>query len=261
MHAIRHNFWSDERYLTRARFGLELLPSLAEFDALGVITEKSATAPPGRMETPKTPDDASKFPNASPPSYPRSSPTTWTGNASTRRRVWTVYDERTRRIRRRCSTRWTSSARGRGRLASAGSTPRRNPSRRATCSATCSSRRKRQTPEMKTARTPGRAAAAPVSAPSVVDSERLAASRSGGLGRPNSVDYYDRRNSSLHEVFERGLGIPIALSIVYAGVGRRGGLDVRFMNVPGTSCAAFGASTPKDARRGAFAIRSTVDPV
>ena len=62
----------------------------------------------------------------------------------------------------------------------------------------------------------------------------LAASRSGGLGLTgNSVDYYDRRNSSLHEVFERGLGIPIALSIVYAGVGRRGGLDVRFMNVPG----------------------------
>ena len=40
MHAIRHNFWSDERYLTRARFGLELLPSLAEFDALGVITRE-----------------------------------------------------------------------------------------------------------------------------------------------------------------------------------------------------------------------------
>ena len=73
--------------------------------------EKSATAPPATSQTRKTPDDASKFPNASPPSYPRSSPTTWTGNASTRRRVWTVYDERTRRIRRRCSTRWTSSAR------------------------------------------------------------------------------------------------------------------------------------------------------
>ena len=87
----------------------------------------------------------------------------------------------------------------------------------------------------------------------------LAASRSGGLGLTgNSVDYYDRRNSSLHEVFER-LGIPIALSIVYAGVGRRGGLDVRFMNAGHFVCA------PADAEgrryRGAFAIRSTVDPV
>ena len=97
-HAIRHNFWSDERYLTRARFGLELLPSLAEFDAQ-VITREIGDGTAGDVaDAENTRRCASKFPNASPPSYPRSSPTTWTGNASTRRRVWTVYDERTRRI-------------------------------------------------------------------------------------------------------------------------------------------------------------------
>ena len=49
----------------------------------------------------------------------------------------------------------------------------------------------------------------------------------------NVSDYYDPRNSMLHQVLGRGLGIPITLSIVYMEVGRRAGLWVEGVGLPG----------------------------
>lgn len=49
----------------------------------------------------------------------------------------------------------------------------------------------------------------------------------------NESDYYDPRNSMLHRVLERRLGIPITLSIIYIEVGRRAGLRVEGVGLPG----------------------------
>ena len=49
--------------------------------------------------------------------------------------------------------------------------------------------------------------------------------------RGNREDYYDPRNSFLNDVLDRGLGIPITLSILYMEVAN--GLDSRF---PGWVC-------------------------
>ena len=50
---------------------------------------------------------------------------------------------------------------------------------------------------------------------------------------PNIENYYDPRNSFLHEVLERRVGIPISLSILYIEVGRRIGLPLRGVSFPG----------------------------
>lgn len=49
----------------------------------------------------------------------------------------------------------------------------------------------------------------------------------------NIADYYDPRNSMLHRVLERRLGIPITLSIVYIEVGLRAGVRVEAVGLPG----------------------------
>jgi regulator of sirC expression with transglutaminase-like and TPR domain len=46
-------------------------------------------------------------------------------------------------------------------------------------------------------------------------------------------NYYDPQNSFLNRVLERKLGIPITLSIVYSEVGRRAGLPVYGIALPG----------------------------
>jgi regulator of sirC expression with transglutaminase-like and TPR domain len=51
--------------------------------------------------------------------------------------------------------------------------------------------------------------------------------------RGNSDDYYDPRNSYLNEVLDRRVGIPITLSALYMEVGRRAGLDVQGVGLPG----------------------------
>jgi regulator of sirC expression with transglutaminase-like and TPR domain len=51
--------------------------------------------------------------------------------------------------------------------------------------------------------------------------------------RGNVEDYYDPRNSFLNEVMDRRTGIPITLSTVYMEVGRRLGLDVQGVGLPG----------------------------
>jgi regulator of sirC expression with transglutaminase-like and TPR domain len=49
----------------------------------------------------------------------------------------------------------------------------------------------------------------------------------------NSDDYYDPKNSFLNEVLDRRMGIPITLSTVYLEVGRRIGLSVHGVGMPG----------------------------
>ena len=49
----------------------------------------------------------------------------------------------------------------------------------------------------------------------------------------NGRNYYDPRNSLLHLVVERRTGLPITLSVVYMEVGRRAGLRVEGIGLPG----------------------------
>jgi regulator of sirC expression with transglutaminase-like and TPR domain len=49
----------------------------------------------------------------------------------------------------------------------------------------------------------------------------------------NQLDYYDPRNSFINEVIDRRIGIPITLSVIYIEVGRRAGLDVEGVGLPG----------------------------
>jgi regulator of sirC expression with transglutaminase-like and TPR domain len=51
--------------------------------------------------------------------------------------------------------------------------------------------------------------------------------------RGNTDDYYDPKNSFLNEVLDRRTGIPITLSAVYMEVGRRLGLRVHGVGMPG----------------------------
>jgi regulator of sirC expression with transglutaminase-like and TPR domain len=51
--------------------------------------------------------------------------------------------------------------------------------------------------------------------------------------RGNSSDYYDPRNSFLNDVLDRGLGIPITLSVVYMEVARRIGFPLAGVGLPG----------------------------
>ena len=49
----------------------------------------------------------------------------------------------------------------------------------------------------------------------------------------NQEDYYDPRNSFLNQVLDRKLGIPITLALVYMEVGRRVGLPLLGVGMPG----------------------------
>jgi regulator of sirC expression with transglutaminase-like and TPR domain len=51
--------------------------------------------------------------------------------------------------------------------------------------------------------------------------------------RGNAEAYYDPRNSYLSDVLDRGLGIPITLSLVYMEVARRVGLALEGVALPG----------------------------
>ncbi len=51
--------------------------------------------------------------------------------------------------------------------------------------------------------------------------------------RGNAEEYYDPRNSCLNDVLDRKLGIPITLSILTMEVGRRVGVDVGGVSLPG----------------------------
>lgn len=49
----------------------------------------------------------------------------------------------------------------------------------------------------------------------------------------NQADYYDPRNSLLHHVLDRRLGIPITLAVVCLEVGRRAGVSLAGVGMPG----------------------------
>lgn len=51
--------------------------------------------------------------------------------------------------------------------------------------------------------------------------------------RGNADDYYDPRNSFLNDVLDRRMGIPITLSTVYMEVGRRLGVRLHGVGMPG----------------------------
>lgn len=51
--------------------------------------------------------------------------------------------------------------------------------------------------------------------------------------RGNQENYYDPRNSFLNEVLERKIGIPITLSVIYIEIGRRVGLPIVGVGLPG----------------------------
>jgi regulator of sirC expression with transglutaminase-like and TPR domain len=51
--------------------------------------------------------------------------------------------------------------------------------------------------------------------------------------RGNLEDYYDPRNSCLNDVLDRRLGIPITLALVVIEVGRRVGLEIDGIGLPG----------------------------
>jgi regulator of sirC expression with transglutaminase-like and TPR domain len=51
--------------------------------------------------------------------------------------------------------------------------------------------------------------------------------------RGNREDYYNPRNSFLNDVLDRGLGIPITLSILYMEVARRVGFPLSGVGMPG----------------------------
>jgi regulator of sirC expression with transglutaminase-like and TPR domain len=51
--------------------------------------------------------------------------------------------------------------------------------------------------------------------------------------RGNTREYYDPRNSFLNDVLDRRTGIPITLSTVYIAVGRRAGVSVEGVGLPG----------------------------
>ncbi len=64
-----------------------------------------------------------------------------------------------------------------------------------------------------------------------LDLRRVVAIREGLGG--DIDDYYDPRNSFLNEVIDRRKGIPITLSVIWMEVGRRAGIDVRGVALPG----------------------------
>jgi regulator of sirC expression with transglutaminase-like and TPR domain len=51
--------------------------------------------------------------------------------------------------------------------------------------------------------------------------------------RGNAVDYYDPANSYLDVVLRRRVGIPLTLALLAAEVGRRAGVDLRLVGMPG----------------------------
>lgn len=70
-----------------------------------------------------------------------------------------------------------------------------------------------------------------VEGPTHLDLRRVVAIREGLGG--DIDDYYDPRNSFLNEVLDRRKGIPITLSVIWIEVGRRAGIDVQGVALPG----------------------------
>ncbi|MGI8889575.1 MAG: transglutaminase family protein [Chthoniobacterales bacterium] len=57
--------------------------------------------------------------------------------------------------------------------------------------------------------------------------------------RGNAEEYYDPRNSFLSDVVETRLGIPISLAMLYVIIGRRAGMQIDGINLPGHFIARY----------------------
>ena len=57
--------------------------------------------------------------------------------------------------------------------------------------------------------------------------------------RGNAEEYYDPKNSLLSDVIETRLGIPISLAVLYIIVGRRAGMRIDGINLPGHFIARY----------------------
>lgn len=75
------------------------------------------------------------------------------------------------------------------------------------------------------------AMAALVGGPTHLDLRRVVAILEGLGGDVD--DYYNPRNSFLNEVLDRRKGIPISLAVIWMEVGRRAGIEVRGVALPG----------------------------
>src|SRR3989442_11414643 len=64
--------------------------------------------------------------------------------------------------------------------------------------------------------------------------------------RGNRQEYHDPRNSYLNQVLDRRTGIPITLSAVAMAVGRRAGLEVAGVGLPGHFIAKAVAGGPEN---------------
>lgn len=69
---------------------------------------------------------------------------------------------------------------------------------------------------------------------SPADTNELLSGVFGSLGfRGNTSSYYDARNSLLHRVLDRRVGIPLSLAVVATELGRRLGCDLQPIAMPG----------------------------
>jgi regulator of sirC expression with transglutaminase-like and TPR domain len=92
-----------------------------------------------------------------------------------------------------------------------------------------------------------------VGGPTHLDLRRVVSIREGLGGDVD--DYYNPRNSFLNEVLDRRKGIPISLAVVWMEVGRRAGIDVRGVALPG-HFLVFAAGQLVDPFHGGEAIGS-----
>ncbi len=75
------------------------------------------------------------------------------------------------------------------------------------------------------------ATAAPAPEAVIRRANRLIYKEEGFKGNP--FNYYNPENSFLNRVLERKTGIPVSLGVVYIEVGKRAGLDIRGVGLPG----------------------------
>ncbi len=75
----------------------------------------------------------------------------------------------------------------------------------------------------------------------------------------NSAHYSDPRNSYLHQVLQRGLGIPISLSVCAIEVGRRVGLAIEGVGLPGHFMVSCGGRYGDPFRAGAIVGRTELE--
>lgn len=97
---------------------------------------------------------------------------------------------------------------------------------------------------------------------SVEDADVLCAELFGDGGFVgNSAHYYDPRNSLIDQVLVRRLGIPITLAVVGIEVGRRRGVELVGVGMPGHFLLAEPASgSPASGPAGHLAVRRWFDP-